>query len=89
MQAIGGAALVTASLELLAAQERSDAAAVRTWVKAGVIGAALGPAAGGIITQVLGWEWIFALQVPLALIALAALRRAPPRALRRGVRGRC
>ena len=77
VQAIGGAALVTASLELLAAQERSDAEAVRTWVKAGVIGAALGPAAGGIITQVLGWEWIFALQVPLALIALAALRRAP------------
>ena len=26
------------------------------------------------MTQVLGWEWIFALQVPAALVSLAALR---------------
>jgi MFS family permease len=79
VQALGGAALVTASLELLSAQEQSDEAAVRTWVRAGILGAALGPAVGGIVTQLLGWEWIFALQVPLALAAGAALWRAPTR----------
>ena len=79
LQALGGAALITASLELLAAQEPSDEDAVRLWVRAGILGAALGPAAGGIVTQVLGWEWIFALQVPAALVALAAMRGAPTR----------
>jgi MFS family permease len=79
LQALGGAALITASLELLAAQEPSDEDAVRIWVRAGILGAALGPAAGGIVTQVLGWEWIFALQVPAALVALAAMRGAPTR----------
>ena len=74
VQALGAAALVTAALELLAAQEPSDEAAVRTWVRAGILGAALGPALGGVVTQVLGWEWIFALQVPAALVSLGALR---------------
>jgi MFS family permease len=79
VQALGGAAVITASLELLAAQEPSDEEAVRVWVRAGILGAALGPAAGGIVTQVLGWEWIFALQVPAALVAVAAMRGAPTR----------
>jgi MFS family permease len=74
VQALGAAALVTAALELLAAQEPSDEAAVRTWVRAGILGAALGPALGGVVTQVLGWVWIFALQVRAALVSLAALR---------------
>ena len=81
VQALGGAAVITASLELLAAQEPSDEEAVRVWVRAGILGAALGPAAGGIVTQVLGWEWIFALQVPAALVAVAAMRGAPTREL--------
>jgi MFS family permease len=81
VQALGGAAVITASLELLAAQTESDEQAVRTWVRAGILGAAFGPAAGGIVTQVLGWEWIFALQVPAALAALAALWAAPTRRL--------
>ena len=74
VQALGAAALVAAALELLAAQEPSDEAAVQTWVRAGILGAALGPALGSVVTQVLGWEWIFALQVPAALVSLAALR---------------
>jgi len=79
VQALGAAALVTAALELLAAQEPSDEAAVRTWVRAGILGAALGPALGGVVTQVLGWEWIFALQVPAALVSLGALRSVSER----------
>jgi MFS family permease len=79
IQAVGGAALVCAALELLAGRD-GDAKAARAWAAAGVAGAAVGPAAGGALTQLAGWEWIFLLQAPIALAALVALRQtaAPP-----------
>jgi MFS family permease len=73
-QAVGAALIVTAALDLLSQVKRSDEGALRVWVAAGVLGAALGPAAGGILTQLLGWESIFLAQVPLALMLLLALR---------------
>jgi MFS family permease len=73
VQAVGAALLVTAALDLLASVRRGEGA-LRVWVAAGVLGAAVGPAAGGILTQALGWEWIFFTQVPLALALLLALR---------------
>ena len=73
VQAVGGALLVCASLDLLSEVEGSDAKAVRVWAAAGIAGAALGPAAGGILTQTLGWESIFLVQAPLALITLLAV----------------
>jgi MFS family permease len=74
VQAVGAALLVTAALDLLASVRGSEGA-LRVWVAAGVLGAAVGPAAGGILTQALGWESIFFTQVPLALVLLVALRR--------------
>jgi MFS family permease len=65
---------VTAALDLLAQLQGGDEPALRTWVSAGILGAALGPAAGGILTQLLGWESIFLVQVPLALALLFAVR---------------
>lgn len=73
VQGVAGAAVVCAALDLLAAATDGDAPAARVWALAGVIGAALGPAAGGILTQLLGWESIFAVGTPVALIALPAL----------------
>jgi MFS family permease len=74
VQAVGAALVVTAALDLLSQVCGSDARALRIWVAAGVLGAALGPVAGGVLTQVLGWESIFLVQVPLALVLLVALR---------------
>ena len=74
VQSVGGALLVCASLALLSELEHSDAKAVHVWAAAGIAGAALGPAAGGILTETLGWESIFLVQAPLAVITLAALR---------------
>ena len=74
VQAVGAALVVTAALDLLAQLQGGDEPALRTWVAAGILGAALGPAAGGILTQVLGWESIFLVQVPLALALLFAVR---------------
>jgi EmrB/QacA subfamily drug resistance transporter len=38
-------------------------------------GAAIGVLAGGILTQYLGWEWIFFVNVPIGLVALALVPR--------------
>ena len=80
VQAVGGALLVCAALDLLTEIEGSDARAVRTWATAGILGAALGPALGGILTETLGWESIFFAQAPLALLTLAGVVRLRVRA---------
>jgi MFS family permease len=82
VQAVGAALVVTSALDLLAQLERSDERALRIWVAAGVLGAALGPAAGGILTELLGWESIFLAQVPLALGLLLAVRGVAGRPVR-------
>ncbi len=74
VQALGGAVVVGSALDLLAALHGSEEEAPFLWARAGVLGAALGPAAGGVLTQLLGWESVFLLQAPLALAPLAALR---------------
>jgi MFS family permease len=79
VQGVAGAAVVCAALDLLAEATGADAPAARIWALAGIIGASLGPAAGGVLTQLLGWESIFIVQAPLALVALLPLagRRGP------------
>jgi predicted MFS family arabinose efflux permease len=74
VQALGAALVVTAALDLLSQTGGGDVRAVRVWVAAGVLGAALGPALGGVLTQLLGWESIFLAQVPVALALLLAAR---------------
>ncbi|HEY6145982.1 MAG TPA: MFS transporter, partial [Solirubrobacterales bacterium] len=69
VQAIGGAAAVTAALELLPATVGSERRAATVWAAAGATGAALGPAVGGLLTELVSWQSIFLIQVPVALIA--------------------
>jgi MFS family permease len=69
VQALGGALAVTAALELLPATVGSERRATVVWATAGATGAALGPAVGGILTQLVSWQSIFLIQVPLALAA--------------------
>ena len=74
VQGIAGAAVVCAALGLLAGATGADAPAARIWAFAGILGAACGPAAGGVLTQLFGWESIFIVQTPLLVLTLAALR---------------
>jgi MFS family permease len=74
VQAIGAALLVVTALELLAEAAGNEARAAHIWVGAGVVGAAVGPALGGILTQALGWRSIFLAQVPIAFGLLTAMR---------------
>jgi MFS family permease len=69
VQALGGAAAVTAVLELLPAAVGSERRAVAVWATAGATGAALGPAVGGLLTELVSWQSIFLLQAPIAIVA--------------------
>jgi MFS family permease len=73
VQAVGGAAAVCGALELLPAEVGSERRAARVWAAAGALGAAVGPATGGLLTELVSWESIFLIQVPLAALAIAAL----------------
>jgi len=80
VQGIGAALLLAGSLPILTALTRSAVRGATVWTLAGTFGAALGPALGGVVTQVLGWRAIFAVQAPLAalgLLAVVAVTAAP------------
>ncbi len=83
-QAVGGAAVVAAALALLVG-ERGLARGSSVWGAAGIVGAAVGPAVGGALTELFSWQAIFVAQVPLVLAALVrpgtvAAAPAEPRA---------
>jgi MFS family permease len=69
VQALGGAAAVTAVLELLPSTVGSERRAATVWAAAGATGAALGPAVGGLLTELVSWQSIFLIQAPIAIAA--------------------
>ena len=73
LQAVGGAAAVTGALELMPAAVGSERTAARAWATAGAMGAALGPAAGGLLTELVSWQSIFLVQVPPAILVAIPL----------------
>ena len=79
VQGLGAALLLAASLPMLRAVVGSDDRARLTWTIAGTFGATLGPAIGGVLTQVFDWRAIFVFQAPvgaLALVTAVAARRS-------------
>ena len=67
VQALGGAATVCSALEMLPRVVGSERDAARRWAAAGAAGAALGPGIGGLLTELVSWQSIFFVQVPVAL----------------------
>jgi MFS family permease len=79
VQGVAGAVVVAGALELLvrmARQRRPTPGAdpIALWAAAGVLGAAVGPALGGFLTEAFSWQAMFALQAPVALLGLAGAR---------------
>jgi hypothetical protein len=65
----------------------SERSATRAWATAGAAGAALGPAVGGLLTELVSWQSIFLVQVPAAiLLAVPIIGAARGEATRRGAR---
>jgi EmrB/QacA subfamily drug resistance transporter len=70
LQGIGGALLPSSSLAVIGHSFRGPARkhAFAVWGIALGIAIAAGPVAGGLLTALLGWRWIFLINVPLCLI---------------------
>lgn len=73
VQAVGGALTIACAIELLARLRGSHELAAPLWGGAGTIGVAIGPAAGGLLTELFSWQSIFLVQLPLLLIVPIAL----------------
>ncbi len=79
LQAAGGALVVACAIESLARLHGSHESAAPVWGAAATIGVALGPALGGVLTQILDWQSIFYLQIPLLLlIPISTMPRPEP-----------
>jgi len=73
-QGVGGAIMFAVSLALVAQEFRSGP---ERGMAMGIYGAsigiavAIGPLVGGLLTDGLGWEWVFLINVPIGLAAIA------------------
>jgi len=81
LQGLGGALVSPAALSIImttfpGTQERTRALGVWSAIAAG--GAASGLLLGGVLTDLLSWEWIFFVNVPVGLGAIAAALRVVP-----------
>jgi MFS family permease len=74
-QAIGGAFVIASCLELLVTASHDERRGAARWAAAGVAGSAIGPVVGGLMTEAMGWQSIFIVQVPLVLLALPVALR--------------
>jgi MFS family permease len=80
LQGLGGALVLCASLPMFAAAARPGESPLYGWSAAAAIGAAVGPAAGGVLTQLFSWRSIFFAQAPVAAVAVGAVLFAASRA---------
>lgn len=90
VQGVGASALLPCSLALIVHQfpgQRARAHALAVWGGMGSLGVALGPVLGGGLVAVAGWRSIFLVNIPVCVLAIAALRRyvaeSPPNPERR------
>ena len=73
VQGTGGAMMFATSLALIAGAFHGKERGLAFGVYGGVIGGAvaIGPIIGGVITSGIGWEWIFFVNVPIGVGAVA------------------
>ena len=81
LQGAASALLTPASLAVISAvyddaQERG--AAIGTWTAWGGIATVVGPLAGGLLVDGVGWRWIFLVNVPFVLVTLALIAAVVP-----------
>jgi EmrB/QacA subfamily drug resistance transporter len=77
LQGVGGAAMFATSLALIGQEFQGKDRATAFGVWGATIGGAVavGPLVGGLITEHLGWEWIFFVNVPIGITAILLTER--------------
>ena len=72
LQGVGAAAMFATSLALIGQEfhGKDRATAFGAWGAAVGGAVAIGPLVGGLITEHLGWEWIFFVNIPIGAIAI-------------------
>jgi EmrB/QacA subfamily drug resistance transporter len=77
LQGVGGAAMFATSLALIGQEFHGRDRATAFGVWGATIGGAvaIGPLVGGLITEHLGWEWIFFVNIPIGAVAIALTER--------------
>ncbi|MCD2195280.1 MFS transporter [Actinomycetospora endophytica] len=89
-QGVGGALLVPGSLALIDSviAHADRGRAVGTWAGLSGVASALGPFLGGWLVDAASWRWVFFINVPLAVAAVAVTARHVPESRDRALTGR-
>jgi EmrB/QacA subfamily drug resistance transporter len=78
LQGVGGAltsAVILGMIVTMFSDPREQARAIGIFAFVASAGAAVGLLAGGILTQLLNWHWIFFVNLPIGAVTAAAARR--------------
>ena len=77
LQGVGGAGMFATSLALIGQEFHGKDRATAFGVWGATVGGAVavGPLVGGLITESLGWEWIFFVNVPIGIAAMVLTER--------------
>jgi EmrB/QacA subfamily drug resistance transporter len=76
LQGVGSAFMNPATLSIITATfpPRQRGMAIGIWAGVSAMALAIGPLAGGLITQHLNWNWIFFINVPIGVLAILVTR---------------
>jgi EmrB/QacA subfamily drug resistance transporter len=74
LQGVGAALMNPATLSIIAATfpPHQRGAAIGIWAGVSALALAIGPLVGGLITEHIHWSWIFFINVPVGVVAIAA-----------------
>ena len=81
VQGVGGAAMFATTIALLGSsyRGRDRALAFGIWGAVNGAAAAAGPILGGLLTQALSWRWVFFVNLPVSVLAVAVSAWVLPR----------
>ncbi len=74
VQGVGAALMNPATLSIIAATfpPKERGMAIGIWAGVSALALAIGPLVGGLLTQHLSWHWIFFVNIPVGVVAIAA-----------------
>ena len=74
VQGVGAAIMTPATLSILVAAfpPRQRGTAIGIWAAVSALALAIGPLLGGLLTEHVGWHWIFFINVPVGVLGVAA-----------------